>query len=84
MLTTIVVGLLVFGVVLTNLLFGGVMRGTTNWQELLTQVLLGGVLLVLDVQGLLSLEAFDARLARECYGPSERELLQQRISQLAA
>ncbi|MFJ4479409.1 hypothetical protein [Streptomyces xanthochromogenes] len=47
-------------------------------------MLLGGVLLFLDVQGLLSLEVFDARLARECFGPSERELLQQCISQLAA
>ncbi|MFG2723099.1 sensor histidine kinase [Streptomyces sp. NPDC048416] len=82
-LTTIVAGLLVFGVVLAGLLLGGVMRGTMDWQELLTQVLLGGVLLFLDVQGLLSLEAFDSRLARECFGPSERELLEQRISQLA-
>ncbi|WSL50935.1 histidine kinase [Streptomyces sp. NBC_01267] len=83
MLTSIVVGLLVFGAVLAGLLLGGVVRGTLSWQELLTQVLLGGVLLFLDVQGLFSLEAFDSRLARECFGPSERELLQQRINELA-
>ncbi|WVT96282.1 helix-turn-helix transcriptional regulator [Streptomyces xanthochromogenes] len=51
MLTTIVAGLLVFGVVLTGLPLGGVLRGTMDWQELLTQVPLGGVLLFLDVQG---------------------------------
>ncbi|MEU8627997.1 sensor histidine kinase [Streptomyces sp. NPDC048669] len=83
MLTGIVTGLLLFGVVLAGLLLGGVVRGTLGWQELLTQVLLGSVLLFLDVQGLFSLEAFDARLARECFGPSERELLQQRIDELA-
>ena len=36
------------------------------------------------LQGLVSLGAFDARLARENFGPSERELMQQRIDELAA
>ncbi|MFJ5228198.1 sensor histidine kinase [Streptomyces sp. NPDC088400] len=83
LITGIVVGLLAFGVVLAGLLVAGLARGTLGWGELITQVLLGGVLLFLDVQGLFSLEALDAWLARECFGPSERELMQQRIEELA-
>lgn len=83
LVTGIVVGLLGFGIVLAGLLVAGLARGSLDWRELFTQGLLGGVLLFLDVQGLLSLEAFDARLAREYFGPSERELMQQRIDELA-
>lgn len=83
LLCGVVVGLLVFGGVLAGLLINGVVRGTLGWDELLTQVLLGSVLLFLDVQGLYSLAALDARTARECFGPSERELLQRRIDELA-
>ncbi|MEU6002332.1 histidine kinase [Streptomyces sp. NPDC047197] len=84
LLCGVVVGLLAFGVVLAGLLAAGVARSTMTWQELLPQVVLGGVLLFLDVQGLHSLAALDARLARECFGPSERELLERRIDELAA
>ncbi|MFF0226419.1 sensor histidine kinase [Streptomyces sp. NPDC004629] len=84
LLTGVVVGLLGFGAVLVGLLIAALARGTVGWRELLTQVLLGGVLLFLDVQGLFSLAALDARLARECFGPSERELLQRRIDELAS
>ncbi|MFD3824095.1 sensor histidine kinase [Streptomyces sp. NPDC058625] len=83
LVTGIVVGLLAFGVVLAGLLVASLVRGTLDWQELFTQGLLGGVLLFLDVQGLLSLEAFEGRLAREYFGPSERELMRQRIDELA-
>lgn len=83
LITGVVVGLLGFGAVLAGLLFAALLRGTLDWGELATQVLLGGVLLFLDVQGLFSLYALDARLARECFGPSERELMQQRIDELA-
>ncbi|MEU4064748.1 sensor histidine kinase [Streptomyces wedmorensis] len=79
----IVLGLLAFGVVLAGLLARGLARGTLGWEELLTQLLLGGVLLFLDVQGLYALAALDARLARECFGPSEGELLRRRIDELA-
>ncbi|ALO11452.1 Histidine kinase [Streptomyces venezuelae] len=79
----IVVGLLGFGAVLAGLLVGGVVRGTLGWAELFAQLLLGGVLLFLDVQGLYALAALDARLARECFGPSESELLRRRIDELA-
>ncbi|MFE7180762.1 sensor histidine kinase [Streptomyces erythrochromogenes] len=83
LLCSVVIGLLGFGTVLAALLLGAAVRGTPAWTELLTQALLGGVLLFLDVQGLVSLAALDARLARECFGPSERELLQRRIDELA-
>ncbi|MEV7189241.1 histidine kinase [Kitasatospora sp. NPDC093102] len=79
----VVLGLLVFGAVLAVLLVGGVLRGSLGWEELATQVLLGGVLLFLAVQGLFSLAASDARTARECFGPSEAELLRHRIAELA-
>ncbi|MGW0940587.1 sensor histidine kinase [Streptomyces sp. NPDC002666] len=84
LLCAVVTGLLVFGLVLAGLLAAGVARSTLGWQELLTQVVLGSVLLFLDVQGLFSLAALDARLARECFGPGERELLERRIGELAA
>lgn len=84
LLCSIVVGLLVFGVILAGLLAAGVARSTLTWRELLSQVVLGSVLLFLDVQGLYSLAALDTRLARECFGPSERELLERRINELAA
>lgn len=83
LVTGIVVGLLAFGILLAGLLVASLLRATLGWREMLTQGLLGGVLLFLDVQGLVSLEAFDARLARENFGPSERELMQQRIDELA-
>ncbi len=83
LITGVVLGLLAFGAVLASLLAASLVRGTLDGRELVTQVLLGGVLLFLDVQGLFSLEALDARMARECFGPSERELMQQRIEELA-
>ncbi|MFF4920048.1 sensor histidine kinase [Kitasatospora sp. NPDC001261] len=79
----VVLGLLGFGLALAVLLVGGVLRGSLGWEELATQVLLGGVLLFLAVQGLFSLAALDARTARECFGPSEAELLRRRIAELA-
>ncbi|WP_407547498.1 histidine kinase [Streptomyces sp. Pv4-95] len=84
LLCSIVVGLLVFGVMLAGLLTAGIFRATLTWQELLTQLVLGSVLLFLDVQGLRSLVALDTRLARECFGPSEHEVLVRRINELAA
>ncbi|CAL9582651.1 sensor histidine kinase [Streptomyces sp. enrichment culture] len=83
LLCAVVTGLLGFGAVLAVLLARGVLRGSLGWDELLTQLLLGGVLLFLDLQGLHSLAALDARTARGCFGPSEAELLRRRIDQLA-
>ncbi|MFJ2627363.1 histidine kinase [Streptomyces sp. NPDC087532] len=76
--------LLGVGVVLAGLLMVGVARATTSRQELLTQGVLGGVLPFLDLQGIHSLGALDARSAREHFGPSERELLKRRIAEMAA
>ncbi|GAA2460323.1 sensor histidine kinase [Streptomyces glaucus] len=84
LLCGVVIGLLGVGIVLAGLLVRGTVQASLRWDELLTQVLLGGVLLFLDLQGLHSLAALDARIARECFGPSERELLQRRIRELAA
>ncbi|WP_371640690.1 sensor histidine kinase [Streptomyces virginiae] len=79
----VVLALLGFGLVLAGLLAGGVVRGTIGTAELLMQLVLGGVLLFLGLQGLFALTALDARLARECFGPSERELLRRRIDELS-
>jgi signal transduction histidine kinase len=84
LLCGVVIALLGFGIVLAGLLLAGVVQGSVRWDELLTQVLLGGVLLFLNLQGLHSLTALDARLAHEYFGPSERELLERRIHELAA
>ncbi|MEU2249898.1 histidine kinase [Streptomyces sp. NPDC019224] len=84
LLCAVVTALLGFGLVLAGLLAVGVARATLGWGELLTQAVLGSVLLFLNVQGLFSLAALDARLAREYFGPGERELLRRRIGELAA
>ncbi|MCX0246692.1 sensor histidine kinase [Streptomyces drozdowiczii] len=84
LLCAVVTALLGFGLVLAGLLAVGVARGTLGWGELPAQVALGSVLLFLDVQGLFSLASLDARLARECFGPDDRELLRRRIGELAA
>lgn len=84
LLCAVVAGLLVFGVLLAVLLVRGVVRASVSWPELLTQTLLGGVLLFLDLQGLRSLADQDRRLARACFGPSAHALLVRRIDELAA
>ncbi|WP_319732537.1 sensor histidine kinase [Streptomyces niveiscabiei] len=80
----VVAGLLALGAALAVLLVGGVVRGSVGWGELAGQVVLGGVLLFLDLQGLRSLARLETRLAGECFGPSGPELLRQRIDELAA
>ncbi|MDI6412181.1 sensor histidine kinase [Streptomyces albus] len=83
LVTGFVLLLLVFGAGLAALLAAGLLRGSVTWPQLLGQALLGAVLLFLNVQGLRSLAAHDARLARACFGPTEQEALRQRITQLA-
>ncbi|WP_078861541.1 sensor histidine kinase [Streptomyces sp. NRRL F-5650] len=83
LVTGVVVALLGFGAVLAGLLVASLVRRAPDLGDLATQVLLGGVLLFLDVQGLVSLTALDAKLARECFGPSESELMRRRIDELA-
>ncbi|MER7762487.1 hypothetical protein [Streptomyces sp. NPDC097619] len=55
LLSAAVLGLLGFGAVLAGLLVAGAARGSLDLPEFLIQVALGGVLLFLGVQGLLSL-----------------------------
>ncbi|MFH8656364.1 sensor histidine kinase [Streptomyces afghaniensis] len=81
---SVVVALLAFGVVLAGVLMRGMLQGSLRWHDVTGQVVLGGVLLFLDLQGLHSLAELDARMAHECFGPSEQELLRQRVRELAA
>ncbi|QNS09345.1 sensor histidine kinase [Streptomyces xanthii] len=81
--TAVTLALFGFGMVLAGVFTAALVRGRVGVGELLWQVLLGGALLFLGVQGLRSLYALDARLARDTFGPSERELLRQRIDELA-
>ncbi|MFK4064843.1 sensor histidine kinase [Streptomyces sp. NPDC029674] len=83
LLCAVVVGLVDFGAVLAGIFAVSLARSSMTWVDLLSQVVLGGTLLFLAVQGLRALTEQDARLARECFGPSERELLQRRIDELA-
>ncbi|MGI5348022.1 sensor histidine kinase [Streptomyces sp. CA-250714] len=83
LLCAVVLGLLGFGIILAGLVAVRTVQGAFSWDDWLTQALLGGVLLFLDIQGLHSLAVLDARSARECFGPSERELLRRRIDELA-
>ncbi|MGW1408903.1 sensor histidine kinase [Streptomyces sp. NPDC002403] len=78
-----VVALLGYGAVLAGLLAAGIAHDPADWLRLLPQAALGGLLLFLDLQGLFSLNALDTRLARDHFGPSERELLERRIAELA-
>lgn len=44
---------------------------------------IGGVLLYVEVQGIIGVVALEAKVARRCLGPSEAELLRRRIDELA-
>ncbi|MEU6120974.1 sensor histidine kinase [Streptomyces sp. NPDC047123] len=83
LLCAVVVALVDFGAVLAAVFAVSVTRSSLTWVDLLSQLVLGGTLLFLAVQGLRALTEQDARLARECFGPSERELLRRRIDELA-
>lgn len=83
LLCAVVVGLVDFGAVLAGIFAASLTHTSMTWVDILGQVVLGGTLLFLAVQGLRALTEQDARLARECFGPSERELLQRRIDELA-
>ncbi|MFE0763147.1 sensor histidine kinase [Streptomyces smyrnaeus] len=83
LLCAVVLLLLGFGLTLAGLTALRTVQGAFGAEDLLVQLLLGGALLFLDIQGLRSLTKLDARSARECFGPSERELLRRRIDELA-
>ncbi|MGW2182175.1 sensor histidine kinase [Streptomyces sp. NPDC001732] len=84
MLTGAVLALLAYGVVLAGVLVTRLPHSSSGPLALLAQAVLGGLLLFLGLQGLVSLCALDTRQAREHFGPSERELLERRVAELAA
>ncbi|GAA5153258.1 MULTISPECIES: sensor histidine kinase [Amycolatopsis] len=54
-----------------------------DWYDGLAVLLLGTVLLFVALQGLAGVVSFERRLARYFFGPSQRELLQRRVTALA-
>jgi len=84
LLAGILVALLGVGAVLAAVVVRGAARGSIGGWELLGQVLLGGVLLFLDLQGIATVARLDTRLARRHFGPSEQEELRRRITELSA
>ncbi|MEU8228241.1 histidine kinase [Actinoplanes sp. NPDC048967] len=83
LLSGIVLGLLAVGLVLAVLVVRGLVRGSLGGWDLLGQLLLGGVLLFLDLQGVVALARLDTRLARRYLGPPEHEQLRRRIAELS-
>ena len=76
--------LLVVGAVLAGIVVVALFRGTLGTGEFLLQVLIGAVLLVLDLQLLVSSARLDDWLARVVLEPSEREQnLERRVDELA-
>ena len=84
LLSGVVLGLLGVGLVLAVLVVRGLLRGSLGGWDLLAQLVLGGVLLFLDLQGIAALARLDARLARRHLGPPEHEVLRRRIAELSA
>jgi signal transduction histidine kinase len=84
LLSLIVLALLATGLVLAVLVVRGVVRGSLGGADLVVQLVLGGVLLFLDLQGIAALARLDSRLARRHFGPSEGEELRRRIAELSA
>ncbi|MET7362593.1 sensor histidine kinase [Streptomyces sp. NPDC005562] len=83
LLCAVVVGLVDFGAVLAGIFAVSLPHTSMTWVDVAGQLVLGGTLLFLAVQGLRALTDQDARLARACFGPSEEELLRRRIDELA-
>ncbi|GAA4985541.1 sensor histidine kinase [Actinopolymorpha pittospori] len=85
-----VLGLLCYGAVVGVAIVAGWTIGlepdgiALTWPLALYFGIAGLVLLYLALQGLAGVAAMDRRLARRFLGPSERELLQSRISELAS
>ncbi|SEG80583.1 Signal transduction histidine kinase [Thermomonospora echinospora] len=81
--------LLVYGLALAALLLYWWTTGTyppdygPNAERLLAAAGVGGVLLFLDLQGLVGIAALERRLVRSCLAPSSRQAYEQRIAQLS-
>ncbi len=78
-------GLLVGGIAVQRMVVRGL--DGVDWGDdvvaVLWTALIGAVLLYLEVLGIRSLPALEARVARKYLGPSEAELLRKRIDELA-
>ncbi|NEA38652.1 histidine kinase [Streptomyces sp. SID11385] len=83
-LTAVVLALLGFGAVLAVLLLRGLVRGSVGPGALLAQVVLGGALLFLAVQGVRALARDDARAAYACFAPGDDEELRRRLTEITA
>ncbi|WP_189222298.1 sensor histidine kinase [Saccharothrix coeruleofusca] len=55
-----------------------------DWPEVAWSCFIGLVLLYIEVQGVMGVAALEAKVARRFLGPSEAELLRQRVEQLSA
>ncbi|MFC4017203.1 sensor histidine kinase [Micromonospora sp. GCM10011542] len=74
---------LAVGLALAAIVLNAAARGTLSLADVLTQVVVGGVLLLLNLQALASVAALDVRLARRLLGPGPRARLEERVRELA-
>jgi signal transduction histidine kinase len=75
--------LFVYGLVVGAVWVWHFLIGRSSLLTFGSQVLIGAVLLFISVQGFAGLVAVERRMARRFLGPSERELLERRIAELA-
>ncbi|SBV26427.1 Signal transduction histidine kinase [Micromonospora krabiensis] len=76
-------GLLAIGVVLAGILLRAALRGDLTVAALLSQVVIGVVLLLLNAQAVASLGAVDRWLAQRLLDPEPRAALEARVRELA-
>ncbi|WP_410818679.1 sensor histidine kinase [Micromonospora sp. 050-3] len=70
------------GVVLAGIVLRAAVRGELTLPDALTQIAVGAVLLLLNVQAVASIAALDIRLARRLLGPGSRAELTRRVHEL--
>ncbi|RQW94973.1 two-component sensor histidine kinase [Micromonospora inaquosa] len=70
------------GVVLAGIVLRAAVRGELTLLDALSQVAVGAVLLLLNVQAVASIAALDIRLARRLLGPGSRAELTRRVREL--
>ncbi|MBM0235278.1 two-component sensor histidine kinase [Micromonospora sp. STR1_7] len=82
MLALLAYAVLAIGVVLAGIVLHAAVRGELTLLDALSQVAVGAVLLLLNVQALASIAALDVRLARRLLGPGRRAELTRRVHEL--
>ncbi|MFG1881617.1 sensor histidine kinase [Micromonospora sp. NPDC049102] len=70
------------GLVLAGIVLRAAVRGESSLLDALTQVAVGAVLLLLNVQAIASIAALDVRLARRLLRPGSRAELTRRVQEL--